>query len=429
VTAADPVQLAPPGARSSLRLASGVEAWVVRGVRPGPTVWAWAVRGEGDPSQAQALGELRDALDPASLRGAVGLLIDGPPPPYAREQYPWAAAIRALSSAAHAVVLLCSPAAGFQAAPHVELDVTDQAARRVARALGARYLAPATVRWDESVLRAPVAAWIDGECERLDRAVIDRATAALRSLLGALGATDDAVLEPDVRVVLKRRIAVEADCSGVAEPTVAPGELVHAGQRVAWLGEPGLGTRHALKAPADGVVLSVRSGRLSSGAVVELGRLRRTLERVADAERRPAPPFELGWCEWVSLPEIGVERLKAKIDTGARTSALHVIAMRRTGTSPAGRPLYDLELPAGRKNRVILTRAEVVDFTRVRDSGGHDERRPVIETLLELGPIVRPVRVSLTDRGDMLFPMLVGRTALPDEARVVPGARWLLGRP
>jgi len=139
--------------------------------------------------------------------------------------------------------------------------------------------------------------------------------------------------------------------------------------------------------------------------------------------------IEIGWCEYVALPELGVPRLKAKIDTGARTCALHVTRMEPAGSSENGRALYDVEIPSGKKSRTRAVRVEVAEWTLVRDSGGHAVRRPVIETRLKLGPIERSVRVSLTDRGDMLFPMLVGRTALGAEFRVAPHRRFVLDKP
>jgi hypothetical protein len=81
-----------------------------------------------------------------------------------------------------------------------------------------------------------------------------------------------------------------------------------------------------------------------------------------------------------------------------------------------------------RGGRVRAARVEVVEHASIRDSRGHIELRPVIETLLRLGTVERRVRVSLTDRGDMLFPMLIGRTALGPEFRVWPHRRFLLGK-
>jgi hypothetical protein len=423
----NPVELVPPGERGEVRLAADVLAHVLRGARPGPIVWAWAPRGEQDPSMAQALGELRDRIDPERLAGALGLLPHGPPPPIGREQYPWAGPIRAICDGAQAVVLLESMLPGYQAAAHVALELDDKPSRAIARALGCSYIAPhlVTPPPNRAVVSAPAVVWLDGEYERLERPVIDRAERALRSLLATLGMIDEAPAQPPVRVVLKAIADVDAGGAGLVEPAVAPGALVRLGEVVAYAGEPGL-RRRALKAPATGVVLYARAGQLTGGAVLGIGKLKRALPSVLRAHApRPEPTFvEIGWCERVTLPELGIT-LKAKIDTGARTSALHVTQMRDAGESALGRPLLDIDVPAGR-GKTRTARVEVVEQALVRDSGGHAERRPVIETLLGLGGKERKVRVTLTFRGDMLFPMLVGRTALTPEIRVHPTRRFLL---
>jgi hypothetical protein len=139
----------------------------------------------------------------------------------------------------------------------------------------------------------------------------------------------------------------------------------------------------------------------------------------------------VGWVEYVGLPGLEIKRLKAKIDTGARTSALHVIRMRTIDTTggPNRRPILEITVPGGgRGRRPHLVRAAVRDFVVVRDSSGRTERRPVIETALVLGPIKRRIAVTLTNRGDMLFPMLVGRTALGPDIVVDPSRRYLLAR-
>ncbi len=423
----NPVLLVEPGARGELNLGSGVRAHVVRGVKPGPIVWAWAPRGAEDPSMAQALGELRDRLEPARLAGAIGLLLDGPPPPLLREQYPWAAIVRAISDGADAIVLCESMLPGFLAAPHAALELDDKAARKIARALGAAYLTPevATAPLDRALLAAPAVTWIDGESDRLSRAVIDRAARALRSLCATLGMIDEEPARPAVRVALKAIATVEAPGPGMVEPLVAPGALIRLGEVAALVGEPGLG-RRKLCAPATGVVLFARAGQLVGGTVMGIGKLRRALPAVVRASTVRARVVEVGWCERVALPALGIARLEAKIDTGARTSALHVNAMTPAGADADGRPLLDIELPSGRRGRTVRARVAIVEFTSVRDSGGHEERRPVIETLLALGGAARPARITLTSRGDMQFPMLVGRTALGPEIRVVPTRRFLL---
>jgi hypothetical protein len=418
----NPARLVEPGTCGEVPLGRELRAWVVSGHEAGPIVWLWAPGGDGDPSMAQALGELRDELSPEALAGAVGLLIDGPPPPLDGEQYGWAAPVRAIADGAAAIVLCSSLPSGYEATPHATLDLADRAARKVARALGAPFAAPPvlTPPLDRKILSAPTVSWIDGEAERLSRPVVDRTVAALRSLLGSLGMTGDESREPPLRVVLKSIATVEAPGAGLVEPAAQPGALVRAGEPAAFFGRPGLRTRSALLSPATGVVLFARSGLVPPGPVMGIGKLRRALPRLTEEPASMSPAqLELGWCERVQLPELGL-RLKAKIDTGARTSALHVLSME-----PLDERRLSIEIPAGRGRR--RTEVEVIEWTTVRDSGGHAERRPVVETLLKLGALERRVRVSLTNRGDMLFPMLVGRTALGAGVRVHPTRRWLLG--
>lgn len=142
-------------------------------------------------------------------------------------------------------------------------------------------------------------------------------------------------------------------------------------------------------------------------------------------------PSTVGWREWAALPELHIGAIKAKIDTGARTSALHVTRMRTIDTAggPNRRPILEITVPGGRRGeRPHVVRATVREFVMVRDTSGRTERRPVIETALKLGPFERRITVTLTDRGDMLFPMLVGRTALGPGVVVDPSRRYLLGR-
>jgi hypothetical protein len=147
---------------------------------------------------------------------------------------------------------------------------------------------------------------------------------------------------------------------------------------------------------------------------------------------RPPEPHKMraGWVEHVTLPDLAIPRLKAKLDTGARTSALHVTRMRTIDTAggPQGRPILDLTVPGGGRGRKPhRVRAAVRGYVVVRDTSGREERRPVIETALRLGPLKKRIAVTLTNRGDMLFPMLIGRTALGAGVVVDPTRRYLLG--
>lgn len=125
-------------------------------------------------------------------------------------------------------------------------------------------------------------------------------------------------------------------------------------------------------------------------------------------------PLVIGWKERVALPELGIPSLKAKVDTGARTSALHVAALRVLEEGDAGEAELEVTLAPDRRRPDRLVRARVHQIARIRvtDSGGHRELRPVIETDLLLGAVRRRIRLTLTDRSTMLFRMILGRKAL-----------------
>jgi hypothetical protein len=144
-----------------------------------------------------------------------------------------------------------------------------------------------------------------------------------------------------------------------------------------------------------------------------------------------ARPVEIGWKEYVALPELGVASLKAKVDTGARTSSLHVAAIRRLAGSRDGAAEIEITLAPDRRRPELLVRARVRQLARIRvtDSGGHSELRPVIETLVVLGPVAKRIRVTLADRSPMLFRMILGRKALEGDFVVDASKKYLQPRP
>lgn len=141
--------------------------------------------------------------------------------------------------------------------------------------------------------------------------------------------------------------------------------------------------------------------------------------------------MRLGWTERVNLPDLGLAQIAAKIDTGARTSALHILSMRPALVAPAS-AVRGARLSESRDRLlVVLARGatieiDVEDWVFVRDTSGRRERRPVVVTTLHIGRMRRTIRLGLTDRGDMRYPLLVGRTALPPGTLVDPNARNLL---
>jgi len=136
----------------------------------------------------------------------------------------------------------------------------------------------------------------------------------------------------------------------------------------------------------------------------------------------------LGWREWVNLPELGLERIKAKVDTGARSSALHAFEVRPFTEHGRQRVEFRMHPNQHDMETVVECIADVVDERFVTDSGGHRERRFVIETLLRIGDHEKRIEVTLTSRDTMLFRMLLGRTALRKWAQVDAGRSYLLGK-
>jgi hypothetical protein len=147
-------------------------------------------------------------------------------------------------------------------------------------------------------------------------------------------------------------------------------------------------------------------------------------------ERVPVPDglLTVGWKEYVEFPEWGVRRVKAKVDTGARTSALGVtrcVLERR----PEGL-LARLELAPARRGpgHRVAVEAPVLRLVTVTNSGGVREERPVIEAVVRLGSVRKRICLTVTDRSAMLLPMLLGREALAGSFVVDAARKYVLGR-
>jgi hypothetical protein len=135
----------------------------------------------------------------------------------------------------------------------------------------------------------------------------------------------------------------------------------------------------------------------------------------------------IGWREWLALPRLGLTALKAKVDTGARSSSLHVDWIREFEHD--GSPWLRFAVATRRRGTIpVECEAPAYDCREVTDSGGHITRRWFIRTLVCLAGIEWETEINLTDRCNMLFPMLLGRTALSGRFRVDPSVSYACGR-
>lgn len=139
-------------------------------------------------------------------------------------------------------------------------------------------------------------------------------------------------------------------------------------------------------------------------------------------------PLRVGWREWLSLPELGIPAIKAKVDTGARTSCLHVCSMETFMEEGAEWVRFVVQPLRKHPEVVFDCAAPVLDRRNVTDSGGHTQSRIFIETEVLLGGRRWQIELNLTRRDNMLFPMLLGRTALHGYAVVEPGESFCQGK-
>ena len=137
-----------------------------------------------------------------------------------------------------------------------------------------------------------------------------------------------------------------------------------------------------------------------------------------------APPFILGWEEWVALPELGLVAVKAKVDTGARTSALHAFFVEPVGTKRNPRVRFGVHPIPRRADVEIVCTAHVVDRRDVMSSNGERETRFVISTPIRIGDREWPIEVTLTNRDAMSYRMLLGRQAIGGGVLVDPASSF-----
>ncbi|MFT7618940.1 MAG: hypothetical protein ACI97A_002588 [Planctomycetota bacterium] len=135
----------------------------------------------------------------------------------------------------------------------------------------------------------------------------------------------------------------------------------------------------------------------------------------------------LGWREWVGLPELGVAAIKAKVDTGARTSTLHAYHIEEFSRRGVTWLRFELHPEQRKSQPVVNATARLLEYRSVRSSSGKAERRPVIETKLQIHGIEFIVELTLTERDAMGFRMLLGRQAIRGRFVVDPGTSFTNG--
>jgi hypothetical protein len=150
------------------------------------------------------------------------------------------------------------------------------------------------------------------------------------------------------------------------------------------------------------------------------------LPQGAGADPR-AGPLLIGWREYLGFPDWGIRRVKVKIDTGARTSALDVAGYELIEVDGQA-VVAELRLALHRKDpgRLTVVRAPVLGTAVVRNTSGVCEHRPLIETTIRLGPVVKRVRLTVANRSRMRFRMILGRTALGGDFLVDVSKQYLL---
>lgn len=124
------------------------------------------------------------------------------------------------------------------------------------------------------------------------------------------------------------------------------------------------------------------------------------------------PLLTIGWREWISLPHLGIMQIKAKIDTGARSSALHAFNIKIFGEKDKQRVRFKVHPVQRDTINTVIAEADLLEWREVRNSGGKAELRPVIITAVELMGKQWPIELTLTNRDAMGFRMLLGRQAI-----------------
>lgn len=146
-------------------------------------------------------------------------------------------------------------------------------------------------------------------------------------------------------------------------------------------------------------------------------------------KRKSSPLPTIGWREWVGLPDLGVKQIKAKVDTGARSSSLHAFDLTKFDRDGEEWVRFSVHPVQRKHHRIVETEARVLEYRSVRSSSGKASMRPVIVTKVALLGQIWPVELTLANRDAMSFRMLLGREAFRKRFLVDAGNSFFGGQP
>ena len=137
----------------------------------------------------------------------------------------------------------------------------------------------------------------------------------------------------------------------------------------------------------------------------------------------------IGWREWLALPDLGIRNIKVKVDTGARSSAIHVFGLKEFEKDGKTWVRFNVHPQQRKTDKTIQCSAEVLEYRKIRSSSGVAARRPVIETTIRILDEEFKVELTLANRDQMGFRMLLGRQAIRQRFIVDPAGSYYNGKP
>jgi hypothetical protein len=143
-------------------------------------------------------------------------------------------------------------------------------------------------------------------------------------------------------------------------------------------------------------------------------------------KKLPTMPLIIGWREWLMLPQLNIDQIKVKIDTGAKTSSLHAFDIHIFETQGKAKVSFKVHPYQRETKHTIIAEADLIEKRYIRSSTGHLQLRPVIQTMVQLGEQKWLIDVTLTNRDVMGFRMLLGRQAIKKRFLVNPNKSFLL---